>query len=361
MMSFRELVVRAVECADPEWTPYHVSIPAAHARAHSPAWEAAGLEDALLAMGATRDGDSIVAQPIIAWLGPVPNTPPAPHRPLAEDEWVDEWGTIWTCPDYPRVSGHPLEVDWQLLDEYRPPDPHAGGRYEQARSYMLAHPDRYRLGSVWFTLFERLWMLRGFSNALTDPYLYPDSFARLCDMITEFNLASISRQLSLGVDGIYFSDDWGTQRSLLISRQDWCRWYKPCYKRLFERVHRGGAHVWMHLCGNVTAIIPDLIEIGLDVLNPVQPQAMDVDALAAAFHGQLCFFGGVDVQDTLPRGTRDDVDAEVRRLISIFGEPSGGYIGATSHSILGDTPPENVMALFAAFREHSGYASACNS
>jgi uroporphyrinogen decarboxylase len=197
-------------------------------------------------------------------------------------------------------------------------------------------------------------MLRGFNNALMDPYLCPDRFVQLRDLIIEFNLASIREQLGLGVDGIYFSDDWGTQRALLMNPDDWRKWYKPQYKRMFDAVHEGGAHAWMHLCGNVTSIIPDLIEIGLNVLNPVQPQAMDVNALADEFGGRLCFFGGVDVQGTLPHGTTLDVEREARHLINILGRYSGGYIGSTSHTILPDTPLENIVALFRTFREYSG-------
>jgi uroporphyrinogen decarboxylase len=155
------------------------------------------------------------------------------------------------------------------------------------------------------------------------------------------------------VDGIYFSDDWGTQRGLLMRPDDWRRWYKPQYQRMYDVVHAGGGHVWMHLCGNVATIIPDLIEVGVDVLNPVQPQAMSVDALASEFGGKLCFFGGVDVQQTLPYGSPTDVGREVAHLVNIFGRCNGGYIGATSHTIMPDTPLENIIALFQSFRELS--------
>jgi uroporphyrinogen decarboxylase len=102
----------------------------------------------------------------------------------------------------------------------------------------------------------------------------------------------------------------------------------------------------MHLCGDVTAIIPDLIEIGLNVLNPVQPQAMDVHRLARAFGGKVCFNGGVDVQGTLVRGTPDDVRREVHELIELFGSYNGGYIADTSHSIMPETPLDNIIALY---------------
>ena len=355
MASGRETVKRAIEFDDPAWTPYQVSISTRNLRRYRAPGEVDELESALLEAGAIETDGTYAAQKNLIILPPTPVLP-EPYRPLVEDEWVDEWGVIWTSPEFPRVFGHPLEHGWELLDDYRLPDPCAPGRYAEAERLIAQHADRYRLGWVWFTLFERLWFLRGFDNMLMDPYIHPQEFARLADQVIGFNLDSIQQQLALGVDGIFFSDDWGTQRGLLMNPDDWRRFYKPLYQRMFDAVHAGGARVWMHLCGNVTTIVPDLIEVGLDVLNPVQPQAMDVDLLADQFGGHLCFFGGADVQGTLPQGTPLDVKEEVRHLVDIFGSYSGGYIGGTSHTILPDTPSENVIALFRAFAEYSGAA-----
>ncbi|MCZ7547391.1 MAG: hypothetical protein M5R40_29470 [Anaerolineae bacterium] len=217
---------------------------------------------------------------------------------------------------------------------------------------LQARGDRYVQARVWFTLFERLWMLRGFENVLVDPYLDEVQFGRLRDRIVEYNLSIIDQWIARDVDSVYFSDDWGSQRGLLISPDDWRRFYKPAYKAMFDRVRAGGAHVWMHLCGNILAILPDLIDIGLNVLNPVQPQAMDVRKLAAEFGGRVCFNGGVDVQGTLIHGSTDAVRREVHTLVDLFGRFNGGYIGGTSHTIMPETPLDNVIALFEAFLEY---------
>ncbi len=137
-----------------------------------------------------------------------------------------------------------------------------------------------------------------------------------------------------------------------MNPDDWRKFYKPSYKRMFDRVHLGGGHVWMHLCGNVRAILPDLIDIGLNVLNPVQPQAMDTSELAKEFGGQVCFNGGIDVQGTLIQGSTEDVRREVHTLVDLFGKFNGGYIGGTSHSVMPETPLDNVVALFEAFAEY---------
>lgn len=202
------------------------------------------------------------------------------------------------------------------------------------------------------TLFERLWMLRGFENALMDPYADERGFCRLRDGIVGYNLAIIDQFVRRKVDGVFFSDDWGSQRGLLMEPGAWRRFYKPSYRRMFDRVRSGGAHVWMHLCGDIRAILPDLVEMGLNVLDPVQPQAMDVRSLARDFGGKVCFHGGVDVQGTLIRGSPEDVKREAHELVRLFGGKEGGYIGATSHTIMPETPLDNVIAMYEAFAEY---------
>lgn len=278
--------------------------------------------------------------------------PPEKHG--GQTSWTDEWKVGWIDSGFgARVASHPLQGGYHLLEGFRFPDPHSEDRFEDADAQLAARAERYVLATVWFTLFERMWMLRGFDNILTDPYTDMKGFCYLRDRIVETNLAMIDRWLERDVDGIFFSDDWGSQRALLISPEDWRRLYRPSYERMFARVRDGGAHVWMHLCGNIQSILPDLVEIGLDVLNPVQPQAMDVRELARDFGGELCFFGGVDVQQTLTIGTPEDVKEEFRDLVELFGTYDGGYIAGTSHSIMPETPLDNVIALYEAVLEYA--------
>ena len=201
---------------------------------------------------------------------------------------------------------------------------------------------------------ERMWMIRGFDNMLLDPYLYPDEFSELRERVMDYNIALLRKWIAAGIDGVYISDDWGGQQTLLISPDDWRRYYKPSYARLIDVAHAAGVDVWMHSCGHITEIIPDLIEIGLDVINPIQPQAMDLGELSRRFAGKICFYGGVDVQGTLPHGSPDDVRDEVRDLIRLFRTKKGGYIGETSHTVLPDTPLENIRALFKALETYCG-------
>ncbi len=278
-------------------------------------------------------------------------------EPVVEDNtrrWYDEWGTGWINEGHGvRTEYHPLESGYEQLKSYTFPDPDCPSRFEVADPKLKNRGDRYTQTLVWYTLFERLWMLRGFNNMLIDPYIETANFCHLRDQVLEIQLAMVDYWLARNVDGIFFSDDWGTQTALMMNPDDWRKFYKPSYRRLFRRVRDGGAHVWMHLCGNITAILPDLVEIGLNVLNPVQSQAMDVEALSREFGGKLCFYGGVDVQGTMIHGSVDDVKREIHELVELFGRFGGGYIGSTSHNtVMPETPLDNIIALYAAFSEY---------
>lgn len=334
-MNSRKIVEASIEFKRPERIPYEIWIDMPFFRRERSTEDVEAVE-ALMAT-APRD---FARQ----W--------PAPVR-----EWesvgvqrVDEWGVTWH-DNYPVA--HPLGDSWRLVDEYEFPNPYKEGRFDHIESWMEANEDKYLLGSVVPTLFERIRFLRGFENALKDPYKNPERFIFLRDRVMDFNVGIIAQWLQLGVDGIWFSDDWGSQETLLIKPGQWKEFYTPCYQQLFDLVHEAGAHVWMHSCGNIADIIPDLIEIGLDVLNPVQPRAMDIDEIAKKYSGKLCFFGGADTQVTIPKGTPQDIDEEVRHLISVFFGGLGGYIGGTSHTILPDAPLRNIRALYDAFDRYT--------
>jgi len=279
---------------------------------------------------------------------------PKPHRePYTEKgivRWVDHWGTGWMDDGHGgKTETYPLEAGYSLAAGHPFPDPRAPGLFDKADQLLKDRLDKYVAGSVWFTLFERLWMLRGFENMLMDPYTEPDHWHGLMERILTYNLVMIEECLRRGVKGVYFSDDWGSQRGLLINPDDWRRFYKPAYAVMFRKVREGGAHVWMHLCGDITAILGDLIDLGLNVLNPVQPQAMDIRQLARNFGGHVCFNGGLDVQGTMIHGTPEEVKREAGELVRLFGSFNGGYIAGASHSIMPETPLDNVIAMYEAF------------
>ncbi len=286
-------------------------------------------------------------------IGQTPKNQVEPHEENGVRRWTDAWGTGWVDDGFgAKTEIAPLAEGYHLMPDYPFPDPHSPEVYRAADEALQHRDDRYVIATVWFTLFERMWMLRGFDNLLLDPYTNEQQFQELLERVLAYDIASVEEWNKRGVDGIFFSDDWGSQRGLLMNPDDWRRWYKPAYARLFQKVHEGGAHVWMHLCGNVSEIIPDLIEIGLNVLHPVQPQAMDIHTLARDFGGKVCFYGGADVQGVLVNGSPDEVRAHVDSLVATLCRPDGGYILSTSHGIMPETPLDNIIALFEAALEH---------
>jgi uroporphyrinogen decarboxylase len=335
-MSSRELVKAAIEFKGPERIPYSPWVDMPRFRRDRSAEDFEAVEE--LFANAPQDWIELWPAPVKEWRS-------------VDGPRVDEWGVTWN-DNY--AMSYPLEDSWELMEDYTFPDPHRPGRFDHIPAELHGKDDKYRLGTVWCTLFERMWMLRSLGMLMRDHYRHREQFLRLRDRVLDFDVGVLEAWLEIGVDGVWFSDDWGSQEGLLINPDLWRELYKPCYEMLFSKVHDGGAHVWLHSCGNVTEIIPDLMEVGVDVLNPIQSRAMDVDELARRFGGKLCFWGGLDVQATVPRGSAEDIDREVQHLVEVFGSYNGGYIGGTSHTILPDAPLANIRSVFEAFERHCG-------
>ena len=205
---------------------------------------------------------------------------------------------------------------------------------------------RFRIGSV----FEIGWQLRGMQEFLMDLLIAPEIprfiMGRLCDVLVE-NTRRVIDVLGDRLDMVYFYDDVATQNSLMVSPETWRSEVVPHHRRLIEAAHERGVPVMYHCDGAIYPLIPELIELGVDLLNPVQPDAKDMDAarLKREFGDRLCFHGGVDIMRTLPTGTTEQVAAEVRERVEVLGA-GGGYVLASSHHIQPDTPTENVVAMY---------------
>jgi uroporphyrinogen decarboxylase len=182
-----------------------------------------------------------------------------------------------------------------------------------------------------------------FVEALLDRILY------------EWNLPIIDQQLAIGVDGFYFAEDWGSETSLLFSPRLWRRFIKPRIALMYERVRRAGAVVGQHSDGAVAGLFPDLVEIGMQVFNPLSPTIMEPEATKRTWGDQICFYGGIDVTELLPFGTPEQVCTEIRRMAALMGR-GGGYILQSSHTMLDDVPTENIVAYIDTVRELAGLA-----
>ena len=182
------------------------------------------------------------------------------------------------------------------------------------------------------------------SQLLMDMATQPEFVEELLDRILyEWNLPIIEQQLALGVDGFYFADDWGTKTGLMFSPEMWRRFIKPRLAVIYQRCREAGVVVGQHSDGAVEELFLDLIEIGLQVFNPLSPSVMDPHTIKEKYGDQLTFYGGIDVEQTLPLGTPEEVRAEMRSRAKVMGQ-GGGYILQSSHTILEDVPMENIVA-----------------
>jgi uroporphyrinogen decarboxylase len=270
-------------------------------------------------------------------------------------EVTDDWGSVWhyyADGFSGEVKNSPLE-DWAALESYKIPEVdespeaietmRAGMDDQQARGFV-------RWGHAG-QLYERMQFLRGTENLIFD---IADSKAEveiLADRIMdEFLLPNIRKSVAAGADIVGFVDDWGTQLSLLINPKTWRRVFKPRYKKMFDLVHEGGAHTWMHSDGMILEIIPDLIEIGLDVINP-QVNCIDMAQLKSLIDHKMCIVPDSDRQQRVPFGTPAEIREYVETLHKTFSSPDGGMI--YHGTLIGNEPLENAEALLKAFEEFS--------
>ena len=282
-----------------------------------------------------------------------------PIRGLTEAAtWVDEWGTGWEH----AVGGSgasPITApiaDWGDLEGYlrnRMPDPAAAGRFDGVLPKLARiGASHYVVGTTHFTLWERYSQLRGMGAALEDVADNPPEAGLLFDAIVEYQVELIRRWGALGgVDAVMLADDFGTQRSLIMSPASWRRTFAARYRTICDVAHEHALDVVFHSCGNVASIIGDLIDVGVDVVDPLQSEALDLAWVAREFGGKVAFAGGLPEQ-TLPHLNPLGVRDEVHRLIDLLGTPYGNaYVLAPSNSLLADVPFANLEALFEACRD----------
>jgi len=286
--------------------------------------------------------------------GPVPS---AVARQLAPDRVIDAWGVTWIkAPESlyfePRIA--PLaSATIDDLDRYPWPDLAAESRFtglaEQARKIQEAGYASVYVGGI--ILFDQACMLRGTENLLMDILTDKEFFAALINKILDRVLAhihAVSRHMGRHLDLFVTACDLGSQNAPLISPACYREMLKPAHARMFAAIKSGtAAKTFFHSCGSIYPLLGDLIEAGVDVINPVQVSATDMADTARLKHEfgrHLTFCGGIDTQRVLPRGTADDVRAEVRRRILDLAR-GGGYIASAVHCIQPDVPPENVVGM----------------
>lgn len=331
----RERVWQAIRYQQPDRVPYNITYTTSARRKLEAHFGTADLETALgnhMARYKARPPDET------GWIAERPGF------------WRDEWGTVWNrTVDRDIGVAEAYQLPTRSLAGLRVPDPLNPIRYEKLSAFIAANADRFRFVSVGFSLFERAWSLRGMSELLVDMIEAPAFVDDLLDTILAFDLAIVHEMTRYDIDAILFGDDWGHQRGLLFSPRLWRRFIKPRVAQLYALVKSAGKAVMIHSCGQVQTLFPDLIEIGLDVFNPFQADVMDPFEIKRTYGHALTFYGGLSVQQLLPRGTPAQVRDEARRLMDEIGR-GGGFIIGPTHDMPGDIPLENMLAMIEAVR-----------
>lgn len=267
----------------------------------------------------------------------------------------DWWGVGWSTETegYWPVINPLAETD--DLDSIRWPDPDDPRLMDDAVRVIEKQGKEYFVApNFGFALFERAWSLRGYEKFNMDLAENVDFVAALLDRITAIQVRLAQRFLALGVDGGYFGDDYGAQKGMLFSPRQWRSLIKPRLARMFAVFREADLPVLMHSDGDIAVILPDLVDIGLTTLNPVQPEVLDIEMLKRVFGDKLAFYGGVSTQTVLPYGTPAEVRTAAERAVRVLASDGTGLMLAPSHRMTADIPVENVDILLEYMAELGG-------
>ncbi len=268
-------------------------------------------------------------------------------------EYTDDWGIHWRYVHnefgvFTEIVEHPLAGDVAKLSDYKIPDPSEESQYDDFRCLKEKYGrDKWLIGSSQISIFEAAWYLRGMDQLLMDMILQPDYAHALMDKVMQFPMAATVKYIELGADMVWFGDDISMQSGMMMSVDMWRKFFKERYAQMFSACKTANPNIKIayHSCGNCQEILDDMIEIGLDVLNPLQPLAIDPFMVKKRYGKRLALFGGLCVQHTLPHGSVADIKKAVHKLVTICGN-GGGYILAPAHHIQADTSVKNIMAFY---------------
>ena len=287
-----------------------------------------------------------------------------PKNLLFEDCWDKPGRDIWGVErknatnafgTYREISSYPLKdiedaselkkypwpkIEWIDFDVIR----ENINKLEEENEYWII------LNAMSGSVFEMAWYMRGMEQFLMDLLINPEIATEICRKLYEFAIESINSAIEASdgrIDMVFFADDIASQESMLISVETWRKMIKTWHKGFYENAHKHNAKTAYHSCGSIEPVINDLIEIGLDVLNPLQFSAKNFpspEVLKKKYGERISFMGGMDIQTKLPFYSPEEIKIETERLIKILGK-DGGYILQATHNIQPDTPPENIAAM----------------
>jgi uroporphyrinogen decarboxylase len=340
-MTQKERVIAQIKHEETEYVPYHLMFD-----------PGSNIEDRLDAYYGSDSWRSLIDNAIYQL--PLPST--GINLDLGVKAFTDDYGSEWRTDLRPFSLLKPALTE-PSLEGYQFPtvDDLFDKDWEKTVLQIIEEQkDKFIVAAYGFGLFERSWVLRGFENVLMDVVVNIDFYEELLDKLVDHQMEILERLLILPVDGIWFFDDWGFQQGVLVGAERWRKLFKHRYERLYKRTHEMGKFVLTHCCGGIDKILPDVIEIGLDVYQSVQPEAKNNSPydLKQKYGDKITFWGGLGSQKMIPYGTPSEIRAEVRRLCGEMSK-GGGYILGPAKEIQPETPDENIAAVIEAFIEQS--------
>ncbi|MBI9016327.1 MAG: hypothetical protein JEZ07_03595 [Phycisphaerae bacterium] len=272
--------------------------------------------------------------------------------------YVDPWGITWQYIDnefgtFTEIDEHPLAGDLSKIDNFQIPDPYEETQYDDFRKKMkLYGKEKWMIGSNQISIFEACWYLRGMEDFMVDLALNQDYATTLIDKVMQFPKVSTAKFIEMGADMVWFGDDIACQQNMMLSMRMWRKFFKPRLAELFDNCKRLNPNIKIayHSCGNCMDFIDDMIEIGLDVLNPLQPMAISPFEVKKRYGDRLSLFGGVCVQQLMPNGTPAQIHQAISKLKNECGK-DGGYILSPAHHIQADTSLENIQTFYEAAKQ----------
>ena len=287
----------------------------------------------------------------------------SPTREIEKDLLINEWQIKFHKTDlYAEMIEHPLAHAERVSDveRFEMPDPLAEGRFDHAGAMVEKYGDHYAIcGDAETTILEASWYLVGMEKFFADLAMQKEYVFALMDRVMEYSIGVAKELIRIGADVIWLGDDVGTQQGMMISPKMWRDVFKERLRFVINALKQENPDIKIayHCCGSYFPIMADLVEVGVDILNALQPTDvnMDLQHIKETFGSQAVLFGGLDTQGVIPFGSLDDVEREVKRALRAAAH-GGGYILAGAHNIQPDTSVEKLVKLFEWAKQYGTYA-----